>query len=239
MPRGIKKENLPQKICVTCERPFTWRKKWEKCWDEVTTCSKLCNSKRREKTRGSGTFREVASEHNDEGSDSEAELFKTNLVTGGDKRNPASAPSNEDKQDETSPKELKPEQMTAVPVPADDISALDTAPSSGNDEGDEEPQLSPRSLRKAAKKETKAAKRALRSGQGPPSTGNKECDLCSREVSMLIRCRTDETCEWRMVCGRCWKKVSGGVTDGDEEHPFYTYGGVWKNKNKNQCDSNL
>ena len=24
MPRGVKKENLPQKICVTCNRPFTW-----------------------------------------------------------------------------------------------------------------------------------------------------------------------------------------------------------------------
>jgi len=47
MPRGVKKENLPQKVCVTCERPFTWRKKWEKCWDEVTTCSKSCNGKRK------------------------------------------------------------------------------------------------------------------------------------------------------------------------------------------------
>ena len=47
MPRGVKKENLPQKICVTCGRPFTWRKKWERCWDEVTTCSKSCNAQRR------------------------------------------------------------------------------------------------------------------------------------------------------------------------------------------------
>ena len=28
MPRGVKKENLPEKICVTCNRPFTWRKKY-------------------------------------------------------------------------------------------------------------------------------------------------------------------------------------------------------------------
>lgn len=27
MPRGVKKENLPEKVCVTCNRPFTWRKK--------------------------------------------------------------------------------------------------------------------------------------------------------------------------------------------------------------------
>lgn len=26
MPKGIKKENLPSKICLTCKRPFTWRK---------------------------------------------------------------------------------------------------------------------------------------------------------------------------------------------------------------------
>jgi hypothetical protein len=28
--RGIKKEHLPQKICAYCNRPFTWRKKWER-----------------------------------------------------------------------------------------------------------------------------------------------------------------------------------------------------------------
>ncbi len=28
MPRGVKKENLPTKVCVVCNRPFTWRKKW-------------------------------------------------------------------------------------------------------------------------------------------------------------------------------------------------------------------
>jgi hypothetical protein len=50
--RGVKKENLPSKTCVTCGRPFTWRKKWERVWDEVTTCSKSCNRKRREANRG-------------------------------------------------------------------------------------------------------------------------------------------------------------------------------------------
>ena len=44
LPRGVKKENLPTKICVSCQRPFNWRKKWERCWDEVTTCSKSCNN---------------------------------------------------------------------------------------------------------------------------------------------------------------------------------------------------
>lgn len=45
------KQNLPQKICVTCGRPFTWRKKWERCWDEVSTCSKRCNAERKRQNR--------------------------------------------------------------------------------------------------------------------------------------------------------------------------------------------
>jgi hypothetical protein len=32
-----------------------------------------------------------------------------------------------------------------------------------------------------------------------------------------------------MVCGKCWVYVSGGVADGDEKHPYYRYGGLWKN----------
>mmetsp|Transcript_25001 Transcript_25001/g.40311 ORF Transcript_25001/g.40311 Transcript_25001/m.40311 type:complete len:121 (-) Transcript_25001:432-794(-) len=36
------KSNLPQKDCVVCGRPFTWRKKWERCWDEVKYCSDRC-----------------------------------------------------------------------------------------------------------------------------------------------------------------------------------------------------
>ncbi|WP_299289302.1 DUF2256 domain-containing protein [uncultured Mucilaginibacter sp.] len=36
------KANLPVKICVQCGRPFAWRKKWEKCWEEVKYCSERC-----------------------------------------------------------------------------------------------------------------------------------------------------------------------------------------------------
>mmetsp|Transcript_20637 Transcript_20637/g.38826 ORF Transcript_20637/g.38826 Transcript_20637/m.38826 type:complete len:112 (-) Transcript_20637:188-523(-) len=36
------KSNLPSKDCVVCGRPFTWRKKWERCWDEVKYCSDKC-----------------------------------------------------------------------------------------------------------------------------------------------------------------------------------------------------
>ena len=149
MPQGVKKENLPTKACVVCQRPFTWRKKWERCWDEVTCCSKRCNTERR---RGGST-------------------------------------------------------------PAPDV--------------DDEPPSS----RKAAKKATKALRRAKRAGVADESTGQKQCDLCDASVNLLVRCRTDTTKKWRMVCGRCWKDVSGGVPDGDASHPHYQYGGLWKNRN--------
>jgi len=37
-----KKVNLPQKICPVCQRPFSWRKKWEKDWEQVIYCSEKC-----------------------------------------------------------------------------------------------------------------------------------------------------------------------------------------------------
>jgi hypothetical protein len=40
--KNVKKEFLPQRICVVCNRPFSWRKKWEKVWDEVKYCSDKC-----------------------------------------------------------------------------------------------------------------------------------------------------------------------------------------------------
>jgi hypothetical protein len=44
MPRGVKKSDLPEKTCITCGRPFSWRKKWEKVWDEVKYCSDRCRT---------------------------------------------------------------------------------------------------------------------------------------------------------------------------------------------------
>jgi hypothetical protein len=46
--KTVKKQNLPAKICQTCEKPFAWRKKWEKVWNEVKFCSDKC---RRNKDR--------------------------------------------------------------------------------------------------------------------------------------------------------------------------------------------
>ena len=42
VPTKPTKSNLPSKDCVVCGRPFEWRKKWERCWDEVRYCSERC-----------------------------------------------------------------------------------------------------------------------------------------------------------------------------------------------------
>ena len=36
------KKNTSEKICPICEKPFSWRKKWEKNWNEVRYCSERC-----------------------------------------------------------------------------------------------------------------------------------------------------------------------------------------------------
>ncbi|MEM8652280.1 MAG: DUF2256 domain-containing protein [Pseudomonadota bacterium] len=41
-----KKRDLPTKNCATCSRPFTWRKKWQKVWNEVQYCSERCRRTR-------------------------------------------------------------------------------------------------------------------------------------------------------------------------------------------------
>ncbi|MGA1236886.1 MAG: DUF2256 domain-containing protein [Limisphaerales bacterium] len=41
-----KKLHLPEKACCVCGRPFVWRKKWERVWDEVMYCSDRCRRKR-------------------------------------------------------------------------------------------------------------------------------------------------------------------------------------------------
>ena len=38
----MKKRDLPKKICPVCNRSFSWRKKWEKNWENVKFCSEKC-----------------------------------------------------------------------------------------------------------------------------------------------------------------------------------------------------
>jgi hypothetical protein len=48
--RGRSKSELPEKLCAACGRPFCWRRKWARDWDNVRYCSERC---RRGKARHS------------------------------------------------------------------------------------------------------------------------------------------------------------------------------------------
>eukprot|EP00535_Pseudo-nitzschia_heimii_P004806 CAMPEP_0197184786 /NCGR_PEP_ID=MMETSP1423-20130617/10576_1 /TAXON_ID=476441 /ORGANISM="Pseudo-nitzschia heimii, Strain UNC1101" /LENGTH=213 /DNA_ID=CAMNT_0042635689 /DNA_START=416 /DNA_END=1057 /DNA_ORIENTATION=- len=175
--KTVAKENLPSKICVVCDRPFTWRKKWERNWDEVTACSKSCNSKR---------------------------------------------------------KALAKQQQQQVPGFDSDDDSVGTVGSSLSSASVVLDKKAERKQRKEAVKAMKRERRLKRTGNAPEDVGRKSCDLCGKRVDLLIRCTVDETQQFKMVCGSCWKGVSGGVPDGvSATHPHYRYGGLWKNRNAN------
>jgi len=174
MPRGVKKDNIPSKICVTCGRPFTWCKKWERCWDELTTCSKSCNAARRRGER-----------NNEEDDDNKNNNNNNNNKNNNKNKNNKNKNNNKNN-------------------------------NNNNDATD--------------KQARKDVRRAKREGTADPTEFNKDCTLCGTSSELLIRCTVDKTKAWEMVCGVCWNDVSGGVTDGDAGHPFYNYGGVWKNR---------
>ena len=88
-----------------------------------------------------------------------------------------------------------------------------------------------RKQRKEAVKAMKQERRLKRMGNAPKDVGRKACDMCGKRVDLLIRCTVDETQQFKMVCGSCWRDVSGGVPDGvSATHPHYRYGGLWKNR---------
>ena len=43
----MKKADLPEKPCAACGRPFRWRRKWARDWDQVRYCSDACRTGRR------------------------------------------------------------------------------------------------------------------------------------------------------------------------------------------------
>ncbi|NCF49473.1 MAG: DUF2256 domain-containing protein [Bacteroidetes bacterium] len=46
MAKKIQKRDLPTKICASCGLPFSWRKKWERDWENVRYCSKRCSGQK-------------------------------------------------------------------------------------------------------------------------------------------------------------------------------------------------
>jgi len=42
--RAPDKRDLPQKTCIVCGKPFLWRRKWARDWDQVKVCSDRCRA---------------------------------------------------------------------------------------------------------------------------------------------------------------------------------------------------
>jgi hypothetical protein len=234
MPRGVKKENLPTKICITCGRPFTWRKKWERVWDEVTTCSKSCNRKRRESNRNQNVESNI---QESDGEDSRVffERTKNTILESG---NDQEATPDEIQVEEPTIDAIADETYLNLSVSQPDSSELnqllenlneeESNHSEENDDLPDDPKERSKIIRKREKKARKAARRAQRSD---PTAGQKPCDMCDKSVNLLIRCMYEpHQLDWKMVCGKCWNVASGGVVDGDANHPHYRYGGLWKNR---------
>jgi hypothetical protein len=57
MPKMRRKSALREKICAAYGRPFVWRKKWTKDWDQVKTYSDRCKGELRRKRNGSAPRR--------------------------------------------------------------------------------------------------------------------------------------------------------------------------------------
>lgn len=46
MPGMKRKVDLPTRTCASCGRPFAWRRKWKRVWEEVRYCSDRCRRTR-------------------------------------------------------------------------------------------------------------------------------------------------------------------------------------------------
>jgi len=82
LDRGTVKDS---KLCAHCRRPFTWRKKWERCWDEVQTCSNACKRERKlqlQRESKGDDAREGAVSGGEELVDSDAEALRAKPVSG-------------------------------------------------------------------------------------------------------------------------------------------------------------
>lgn len=45
------KSTLPRKTCAACGRPFAWRRKWARDWEQVKTCSERCKGDLRRQSK--------------------------------------------------------------------------------------------------------------------------------------------------------------------------------------------
>ena len=214
MTHGVKKENLPSKMCVTCNRPFTWRKKWERCWDEVTTCSKGCNAKRRALAKKEG--RELP---DDDVSDDEEDVPKnvpknTDSKRGGIPMKMENSSSQKAEEvDVEVPKKI--ENVTNEGEKEDDNineekQDNDDDTDDENGKGKTEKKISRKKLQKLKMKEVVAEAAGYTEIKDTKNTKNtkkdavgertKTCAVCNGEDVLLFRCQWDASKQWRFVC---------------------------------------
>ena len=91
-----------------------------------------------------------------------------------------------------------------------------------------------RAARKAAKKAVKAAKRAKRPARKARATSPSPTEANrATGANALGPSHPVPDGYYRSVADavrQCWRDASGGVPDGDADHPHYRYGGLWKNR---------
>jgi hypothetical protein len=229
--KTILKQNLPSKICIVCNRPFTWRKKWERVWDEVSTCSKSCNASRRKSNSSSNSnSSKIIISKQEEGviggkgkGAGEGEVEGVEFENENENENKIAGIIGIDDDDEG----FNNDYLSTTSIEAD---AVNNSDDPANKELTKKQLL--RKQRKDDVKIKKQERRLKREGNSSPDIGRKSCDICSKEVDMLIRCTIDETQQYKMICGKCWPLISGGIPDGNSiTHPYYNYGGLWKNRN--------
>lgn len=209
MPRGVLKENLPTKVCIICDRPFTWRKKWERVWDEVTTCSKSCNHKRKSSNRSGDSDRRDKNnnanandqvEFGDDSLDLLGSVMGLRIATAGADSGETIAEGEGERESNIQYQDVEEENEEDENVDDYDDSKSQTGSISiDHDSTTPTPLLEhfdAKAQRKAEKKRKKAERRAQKMGQGDPTAGQKRCTLCDNSVNLLIRCTYDSSGEW-------------------------------------------
>ena len=227
--------NLPCKTCVVCNRPFTWRKKWESSWDEITTCSKRCNGERKKSNRiARGAERAALT------TDSPVTISLPDGISDDECSSPVEAgpgspprasitevmePFNSNKltmADKVSMIVTELDVDGSLPI----MNAVEAANAALGLDGSGtlaqqvdtlmgalgiglaagDTELQNVDPKAARKAAAKAAKAQRRARrEGTDTGGQKSCDLCGSSVDLLIRCQVDSGKEWKMTCGRCWK----------------------------------
>jgi hypothetical protein len=172
MPRGVLKENLPTKICIVCDRPFTiYADDPAKFGDDSLTLLGSVMGMR---------IATVDANSNPEETNAEGER-------GCNIKYQPEGSNGDEEETEVEENVDDDEKSQSCSISIDHDSTSPTPPLEHFDA---------KAQRKAEKKRKKAERRAQKMGQGDPTAGQKRCTLCDNSVNLLIRCTYDSSGEW-------------------------------------------